>query len=67
MSEENKVYECWDLEIYENNGGRICINCDWEEKWITFDECAAEKMCKCIMRIAQQIRAKQEKEDTIND
>ena len=62
MSEENKVYKCCDLEIYEDECGKICIHCDefFPEQFITFDECAAENMCKCIVGIAQQIRAKQE-------
>ena len=63
--EENKVYKCLNLEIYEDVCGEICINCDEVSpaQIVTFDECAAEKMCKCIMGIAQQIRNKQAKEE----
>ena len=50
------------LDVYENTNGDIVINDTAEENGniivpvIAFDEAFAEKLCKAIMKVAKQIR-----------
>lgn len=49
------------LEVFENTSGNIVI-LDVDDEWaaIEFDECMAEKLCKCISEVATAIREKQD-------
>lgn len=55
-------YKIGYLEIFENLNGEIAINDTYFEQAVSFDECMAEKICKSIMKVAQEIR-QENKED----
>lgn len=46
------------LEVFYNDIGSITIKDD-EGSFVSFDECCAEKICKFIMEVAQEIRSEQ--------
>lgn len=51
------TYKVGNLEIFENKLGDIAIH-DKTTDWglVAFDECMAEKLCKCIMAVAKEMR-----------
>lgn len=46
------------LEVFYNDIGSITIKDD-DDSFVSFDECCAEKICKFIMEVAQEIRSEQ--------
>lgn len=48
------------LEVFENQVGNITI-LDEDNDWtvVELDECMAEKLCKAIMEVANEIRERQ--------
>lgn len=51
---ERKLCSNEEIKVFENELGSICIRSD--DEWVYFDECYAEKICKFIMEVAQEIR-----------
>lgn len=51
---ERKLCSNEEIKVFENELGSICIRSD--DEWVYFDESCAEKICKFIMEVAQQIR-----------
>lgn len=45
------------LEVFENASGEIVIIDNYDDYCaVAFDECMAEKLCKMIMAVAEEIR-----------
>lgn len=53
-------YKICNLEVFENQVGNISI-LDNDNDWavVELDECMAEKLCKAIMQVANEIRERQ--------
>ena len=54
------AHKICNLEVFENQAGNITI-LDEDNDWtvVELDECMAEKLCKAIMEVANEIRERQ--------
>lgn len=44
------------IEVFENKAGNVTINDTYAQMAIEIDECMAEKLCRAILDVANQIR-----------
>ena len=56
----NKQYKVGPLEVFRNINGEIVINdTSTDLVCVCLDECMAEKLCKYVMAVAQEIRSEE--------